>query len=118
MMKYQYTKYKLELIKENIFNGCDYQVANSNGIHKFLTDIYGLHKKTLETFIAIAINAIGNIIGYFTISIGDLCSSHVHPHEIFKFLICYNAGFVISSHTIIQAKTLRQVMRISKPQNG
>lgn len=97
-MKYEYTKYKLELVKENVFTGCNYQIVNSDDVHRFAIDICRLHKSPEEHFLAIAVNAKGQIIGYSTISIGDLCSSTTHPREVFKFLICCNAGSVIFAH--------------------
>lgn len=97
-MKYEYRKYRLEIVMENVFNGCDYEVACSDDIHKFAVDICRLHKSPEEHFLAIAVNVKGKIIGYSTISIGDLCSTTTHPREIFKFAISCNAGSVIFVH--------------------
>ena len=97
-MKYEYSKYRLELVREVVFSGCDYQIVRSSDIHKFATEICELHKRAEENFITIAINAKGKIIGYSVISTGDLSSSVTHPREIFKFAICCNAGSVIFIH--------------------
>ena len=97
-MKYTYQKYRLEIVKEESFEGCDYQVERSKDIHQFVTDICKLNKFSSEHFLAIALNVKGRIIGYSTVSIGDICSTVTHPREIFKFLISCNAGSVVFAH--------------------
>lgn len=98
-MKYEYRKYRLEIVEDaNVMDSYDYQVSSSEDVQKFLNDICRLNKNPSEHFIAIAINARGNIIGYTTVSIGDLCSSVTHPREVFKFAVCCNAGSVVFAH--------------------
>lgn len=98
-MRYEYRKYKLEIVKESsVVSSYNYQVESPNDIHKYLVNICNLHKCTQEHFLAIAMNAKGKIIGYSITAMGDLCSMLIHPRETFKFLICCNAASVIFAH--------------------
>ncbi|NLD19158.1 MAG: JAB domain-containing protein [Clostridiales bacterium] len=98
-MKYEYQKYKLEIVREQTFESeQSYFIKNSEDIFKYLTDICRLHKNPNEVFLAIAINAKGEIIGFTTVSVGDLCSTTTHPREVYKFAICCNAGSVVFAH--------------------
>lgn len=101
-MKYdyqKYMKYRVELVKEEEgFFGHKYMMQNPEDAHKFLIDVCGLHKYAQEVFLAVALDIKLNIIGYSVISMGDLCSSLVHPREVFKFLISCNAAYTVIAH--------------------
>lgn len=98
-MRYHFQKYKLEVVREETFNRAyGVCVTNPKDVHKYLVEICRLHKNHQEVVLAIAINVKGEIIGFTTVSTGDLCSSILHPREVFKFAICSNAASIILAH--------------------
>ena len=98
-MKYKYTKYRLELVKETTtVSEYEYPMQNPDDVRDFLINICKLDRQPQETLMVIALNAKGKIIGYTTSSIGDIVSSIVHPREIFKYLISCNAAAGIICH--------------------
>ena len=98
-MKYKYTKYRLELVKETTtVSEYEYPMSKPDAVRDFLINICKLDRQPQETLMVIALNAKGKIIGYITSSIGDITSSIVHPREIFKYLISCNAAAGIICH--------------------
>lgn len=98
-MKYEYQKYRLEIVKEETFESeYDYQVKSSADIHKYLIGFCKLHKSPNEVFMVITINAKGVITGHTVVSVGDLCSAATHPREVFKFAVNSNAGSIVLAH--------------------
>lgn len=98
-MKYEYHKYRLELVRETtITSEYEHTMANPGAVRDFLVNICKLNRQPQETLMVIALNAKGKIIGYTTASIGDITSSIVHPREIFKYLIACNAAAGIICH--------------------
>ncbi len=96
---YEYTKYRLELVRENTtMSEHHYKISNPNDMHKFLVDICRINYAPQEVFIVVALNAKGNIVGYHTVSIGDISASIVHPREVFKYLVTCNACGTILCH--------------------
>lgn len=100
-MKYEYHKYRLELVRETTtVSEYEHAMANPSSVRDFLVNICKLNRQPQETFMVIALNAKGKIIGYTTASIGDITSTIVHPREIFKYLIACNAtaGIICHNH--------------------
>ena len=96
---YEYTKYRLELVREHCTTSeHHYKISQPDDIHQFLVNICRVHHSPQEVFMVIALNAKGDVIGYHTVSIGDISSSIVHPREVFKYLITCNASAVILCH--------------------
>ena len=98
-MKYEYHKYRLELVRETTTaSEYEYAMQTPSAVRDFLVNVCRLDKQPQETCMIIALNAKGKIIGYTTLSIGDMTSSIVHPREIFKYLITCNATAGILCH--------------------
>lgn len=98
-VQYHFQKYRLEVVREETFNRTyGVCVTNPKDVHKYLVDVCKLHKNHQEMMIAVAVNTRGEIIGFTTVSIGDICSSFAHPREVFKFAICCNAASIILAH--------------------
>lgn len=53
---------------------------------------------TRERFLAFALDVQNNLVGFFTVSLGTLTSSLVHPREVFQPAILANAAAVIVLH--------------------
>lgn len=95
----EYTKHKLQVIaEETITVDKEYAVKTTKDVHAFVREVCEIHLCPEENCIEIVINAKGQIIGWKTVSIGDLCSSIIHPREVFKYAICANAFALILAH--------------------
>lgn len=98
-MKYEYCKYRLELVKETTtVSEYEYDIRKPNDVKDFLVNICKLDRQPQETCVLIALNSKGKIIGFTTLSVGDLNSSIMHPREIFKYLITCNACAGVLGH--------------------
>ncbi|WP_374713258.1 RadC family protein [Symbiobacterium terraclitae] len=51
-----------------------------------------------EHFVAVALNAKNRPLVFYTVSIGTLTASLVHPREVFRVAIMYNAHALIVAH--------------------
>lgn len=51
-----------------------------------------------EHFVAIALNAKNRPVVFYTVSVGTLTASLVHPREVFRVAIMYNAYSIIVAH--------------------
>lgn len=85
LLRNHYHRHKLELIKEQVTSkDYSYSIKSSEDMHKYLVEICGMNKNHQEAFVVIAVNSKGKIIGFTTVSIGDVSSSIVHPREVFN----------------------------------
>jgi len=89
-------KVQVSMVKEiyvsNTAYHCSEDVANSEIAEK------ELRNSDREKFICIHFNVKNQIISYEVVSIGSLCSSIVHPREVFKAAILANAASVLFMH--------------------
>lgn len=98
-MKYEYRKYRVELVRESeTFSEFEYTMKNSNDVKNFLVDICRLNRYAQEVSLVLATNTRGRIIGYATIGMGDISSCPMQPSEIFKYLLACNASAGIICH--------------------
>jgi len=89
-------KVQVSMVKEifvsNIAYSCSEDVANSEIAEKELKN------SDREKFICVHFNVKNRIISYEVVSMGSLCSSIVHPREVFKAAILANAASVLFMH--------------------
>jgi DNA repair protein RadC len=98
-VEYEYVKYGIELVKESTESSkYEATIESSDAMADFLINVCKLNKKDRENFIAAAISSKGEIIGFTTVSIGDLSTAMVHPRELMKFAILTNAAAIIIAH--------------------
>ena len=86
--------YRLKLVKEKEVH---YETLDSaQGAADFARQLIGDEPE--ENFLVVGLNTKGHAICGFTVSIGDVCSSIVHPREVFKRLVLANASACICFH--------------------
>ena len=51
-----------------------------------------------EVFCVLNLNVKGQVINMNVVSVGSLCSTEIHPREVFKSSILSNAGSIIAMH--------------------
>ena len=74
----------------------DFDIKDPQSIVKAIRA--SIKDKAKEHFKLILLNARNKIIGIFTVSIGTLNASIVHPREVFKDAITHDAYSVVSAH--------------------
>lgn len=95
----EYTKYRLEIVRENSFNSdYEYNIKNSVDVRDFLVNVCKLHRNPSEVVMVIAVNSKGNVIGFTQVSSGSLDSSIVEPRDVFRYAIMSNAAGIIIAH--------------------
>lgn len=116
-MKYEYRKYRIELVRESeAISEYEYTVSGSEDVKNFLVDICRLNRNAQEVCLALAVNTKGRITGYTTISMGDIASSVMHPRELFKYLIACNAsaGIICHNHPSEDPTPSEEDIRVTK----
>lgn len=95
----EYTKYRLEIVREDSFNSkYEYNIKNSVDVRDFLVNVCKLHRNPSEVVMVIAVNSKGNVIGFTQVSSGSLNSSIVEPRDVFRYAIMSNAAGIIIAH--------------------
>lgn len=96
-MKYEVSKIKLQLIKENrtLF---DEQLNGPKNAISFLKKIVELDKESEEVLILVTCDANLNVIGYFEVSRGAINETMISPREIFKRVILNNSYCFMLAH--------------------
>lgn len=94
-----FTKYKLELIKEESHK---YEIDTRISKPKDLVDILNLvcriNNNTEEVMLLFTLNTKNVITGWFEVSRGSIDTSIVHPREIFKRALTNNATSIVVAH--------------------
>ena len=89
-------KVQISMVKEifvaNPVYRCSEDVANGEIVEK------ELKHSDREKFICLHFNVKNQVISYEVVSVGSLCSSIVHPREVFKAAILANAASVLFMH--------------------
>ncbi len=98
----RFTKYKVELVKENAVNygGQDFNINNAYQLYKAMCDIYHIDRQAEETFYVICVNIKNKIIGVHEVSRGTIDASLVNQREVFKRVLLNNAAkiFIVHNH--------------------
>lgn len=89
-----------QLVREKTFaydfDSC--RVDSPEKVAKLIEFIFDGSKLTQEHFWLIALNGARGVAGVFTVSVGTLMSSLVHPREIFSRAILAGAASIIVAH--------------------
>ena len=98
----RFTKYKVELVKENAVNygGQDFDINNAWQMYKAMCDIYHIDKQAEEVLLVICVDIKNRIIGIHEVSRGTIDSSLVNQREVFKRVLLNNAAkiFIVHNH--------------------
>lgn len=98
-MKSIFTKYRLQMIKEESHK---YEISKKISSPKDATEVVksvvGLHEQAEEVAILITLNNKNNVTGLFEVSRGSINSSILNCREIFKRAILNNAKSIIIAH--------------------
>ena len=98
----RFTKYKVELVKENAVNygGQDFDINNAWQMYKAMCDIYHIDKQAEEVLLVICVDIKNRIIGMHEVSRGTIDSSLVNQREVFKRVLLNNAAkiFIVHNH--------------------
>ena len=91
--------YDLKLVKEK---GTRYDIAkrisNGDDTYKAVQEIFELSSCSEENVVMLCLDTKNRINGAFTVSVGSLNSSIVHPREVFKRALKANAASIILAH--------------------
>ena len=98
-MALQFSKYKLEMVRETCFKYQDIDVITStpHAVNEVL-DMLRLRENSEEVLILLSLNTKNRVIGAFEVSRGSLNTSVVHPREVFKRALLQNADSIIIAH--------------------
>ena len=98
----RFTKYKVELVKENAVNygGKDFNINSAYQLYKAMCDIYHIDRQTEEVLYVICVDIKNKIIGIHEVSRGTIDASLVNQRELFKRVLLNNAAkiFVVHNH--------------------
>lgn len=98
----RFTKYKVELVKENAVNygGKDFNINNAYQLYKAMCDIYHMDRQTEEVLCVICVDIKNRVIGIHEVSRGTIDASLVNQRELFKRVLLNNAAkiFVVHNH--------------------
>ena len=87
----RFTKYKVELVKEN---------AVTYQLYKAMCDIYHIDRQTEEVLYVVCVDIKLKIIGVHEVSRGTIDASLVNQRELFKRVLLNNAAkiFIVHNH--------------------
>lgn len=74
------------------------RITSPDDVHNRLEGIFNLASKPQEHFVMLALNTKNEIIGAFTIHIGTVNSSIVHPRDVFQRALLANATSIVVAH--------------------
>lgn len=98
----RFTKYKVELVKENAVNygGQDFNINNPYQMYKAMCDIYHIDRQAEEVLLVICVDIKNRIIGIHEVSRGTIDSSLVNQREVYKRVLLNNAAkiFIVHNH--------------------
>lgn len=98
----RFTKYKVELVKENAVNygGQDFKVSDAYQLYKAMCDIYHIDRQTEEVLYVVCVDIKLKIIGVHEVSRGTIDASLVNQRELFKRVLLNNAAkiFIVHNH--------------------
>lgn len=75
-----------------------YKVTSPTQLANLVKNNFHLEQCTEEHMILLCLNTKNHVIGAFTVSIGSLSASVVHPREIFKRAMLLNSASIIMVH--------------------
>jgi DNA repair protein RadC len=88
--------YKVLLVQDSSVAVANKCVRSPEDAAKIVTDY--LRGADREHFVGLYLNSANSLITVYTISVGTLNSSLVHPREVFKIALMVNAAAVIVAH--------------------
>ena len=98
----RFTKYKVELVKENAVNygGQDFKVSDAYQLYKAMCDIYHIDRQSEEVLYVVCVDIKLKIIGIHEVSRGTIDASLVNQRELFKRVLLNNAAkiFIVHNH--------------------
>ena len=98
----RFTKYKIELVKENAVNygGQNFNINSAYQMYKAMCDIYHIDRQTEEVLYVVCVDIKNRIIGIHEVSRGTIDASLVNQRELFKRVLINNAAkiFVVHNH--------------------
>ena len=94
-----FTKYKLELIKEESHKyEVDTRISKPQDLVDVLNLVCRINNNTEEVMLLLTLNTKNVITGWFEVSRGSIDTSIVHPREIFKRALTNNATNIVVAH--------------------
>ena len=94
-----FTKYKLELIKEESHKyEVDTKISKPQDLVDVLNLVCRINNNTEEVMLLLTLNTKNVITGWFEVSRGSIDASIVHPREIFKRALTNNATSIVVAH--------------------
>lgn len=94
-----FTKYKLELIKEESHKyEVDTRISKPQDLVDVLNLVCRINNNTEEVMLLLTLNTKNVITGWFEVSRGSIDTSIVHPREIFKRALTNNATSIVVAH--------------------
>lgn len=94
-----FTKYKLELIKEESHKyEVDTKISKPQDLVDVLNLVCRINNNTEEVMLLLTLNTKNVITGWFEVSRGSINESIVHPREIFKRALTNNATSIVVAH--------------------
>ena len=94
-----FTKYKLELIKEESHKyEVDTRISKPQDLVDVLNLVCRINNNTEEVMLLLTLNTKNVITGWFEVSRGSIDASIVHPREIFKRALTNNATDIVVAH--------------------
>ncbi len=94
-----FTKYKLELIKEESHKyEVDTKISKPQDLVDVLNLVCRINNNTEEVMLLLTLNTKNVITGWFEVSRGSIDTSIVHPREIFKRALTNNATSIVVAH--------------------
>ena len=98
----RFTKYKVELVKEQSTNygGQDFKVNNPWQMYKAMCDIFHLDRQAEEVLYLVCLDIKLKIIGIHEVSRGTIDASLVNQREVFKRALLNNAAkiYIVHNH--------------------
>ena len=94
--RFELPVYKIQLVRERGLWAADEQVTNPKIAAQIALDyLEGLDR---EHFVVLLLDGRNRVIGINTVSVGSLCTTVVHPREVFKPAMLANANSIILCH--------------------
>ena len=73
-------------------------ISNPDDAVEMLCEIFELDQLAEEHLVMLCLNTKHKIVGAFTVSVGTISQSMVHPREIFKRAIVQNSASILLAH--------------------
>lgn len=92
--------YGLRVVRESThrYEFEDRNISDPDDAVEMLCEIFELDELAEEQLVMLCLNTKNKIVGAFTVSVGTISQSIVHPREIFKRAILQNSASILIAH--------------------